>query len=41
MFPLPLTLHFYYIADQNFLKFATDKNAMCVLKYMLRRIKEN
>ena len=36
-----MTLHFYHIANQNFLKFATDQNAMCVLKYMLRRIKEH
>lgn len=39
-FPIDVTLHFYNIANDNFLKFATDQNAMCVLKYMLRRIKE-
>lgn len=41
IFPLERTIDFYYIVNANFLKFATDKNAMCVLKYMLRRIKES
>lgn len=40
VFPILTTIQFYYLAEKNFMKFATDKNAMCVLKYMLRRIKE-
>ena len=39
-FPIDFTLHFFVLANEQFLKYATDKNAMCVLKYMLRRIKE-
>jgi hypothetical protein len=38
-FPIELTIGFYTTANNNFIKFATDKNAMCVLKYMLRRVK--
>ena len=41
IFPLEITLKFFYIADKHFLKFATDKNAMCVLKYMMKGIKSN
>lgn len=38
-FPVHLTVQFYEAANEKFVQFATDKNAMCVLKYMLKKIK--
>lgn len=40
IFPLNNIIEFFWIAQKNFLAFALDKNAMCVLKHMMRRMKK-
>jgi hypothetical protein len=39
-FPLPYTLPFFHYTSQNLQAFALDKHAMCVVKQMMRRLRE-
>lgn len=39
-FPLHLMNEFFYYCVQNMYQFACDKNGMCVLKHMLRKLKQ-
>ncbi len=38
IFPIQHTVRFYELAIRNFTTFATDKNAMCVLKYQMKKL---
>lgn len=40
IFPLNYTIEFYLYAAENLVAFALDKNAMCVIKHMMRKLKE-
>jgi hypothetical protein len=40
LFPLSQTMDFVQIVNSDFLSFALDKNAMCVIKQMIKRISE-
>lgn len=40
LFPLPHTLQFMTIVNHDLLSFALDKNAMCVIKQMIRRVSD-
>jgi hypothetical protein len=39
-FPLEYTIAFFHYISENLLAFALDKNAMCVIKHMMRRLRE-
>ena len=39
-FPLEYTIAFFSYTVENLLAFALDKNAMCVIKHMIRRFRE-
>ena len=39
-FPLPYTINFFTYLTDNLMAFALDKNAMCVIKHMMRRLRE-
>lgn len=39
-FPLECTITYFHYITQNLLAFALDKNAMCVIKHMMRRLRE-
>lgn len=39
-FPLPYTLPFFHYTSQNLMAFALDKHAMCVVKQMMRRLRQ-
>jgi hypothetical protein len=38
-FPIKYTLTFFYFVCDNFLSFSINKNAMCVLKQMMKKMK--
>ena len=38
LFPIIHTLRFFHFAEKNFLSFSLDKNGMCVIKHMMKRI---
>jgi hypothetical protein len=40
LFPIIHTYPFLELAQKNFLDFALDKNAMCVIKHMMKLISE-
>jgi hypothetical protein len=40
LFPLSQTMDFIHIVNSDFLNFALDKNAMCVIKQMIKRVSE-
>ncbi len=40
LFPINHTYFFFEYAQKNFLNFALDKNAMCVIKHMMKLIAE-
>lgn len=40
LFPLNHTIDFIQIVNSDFLSFALDKNAMCVIKQMIKRVSE-
>ena len=39
-FPFQYTITFFHYTAANLLPFALDKNAMCVIKHMMRRLRE-
>lgn len=40
LFPITLTSHFMELVAQDFLSFALDKHAMCVIKQMIKKISD-
>lgn len=38
-FPLKYTIHYYNYTVENLLAFSLDKNAMCVIKHMIRQFR--
>lgn len=38
-FPLDFSVNFFLYISENLLAFALDKNAMCVIKHMMRRLR--
>lgn len=39
IFPLDYTINFFHFVTENLMAFALDKNAMCVIKHMMRRLR--
>jgi hypothetical protein len=38
-FPLEYTIGFFHYITENLMAFALDKNAMCVIKHMMRQFR--